>query len=128
MWLRKSSPLQRLWKLRCRRLSLKSSPRRRPRRLPRKRSNLSAATMKLIVGLGNPGPQYDYTRHNVGFVSLDRLARRYAPGAIARSKFQGATVEASIAEEKVLLLKPLTYMNRSGQSVAEAIGFFKLDP
>jgi len=83
--------------------------------------------MKLIVGLGNPGPEYDSTRHNVGFVVLDRLARRHAPGAIARSKFQGAMIEAVIDDEKVALLKPLTYMNRSGQSVAEAAGFFKLD-
>lgn len=84
--------------------------------------------MKLIVGLGNPGPEYDHTRHNVGFVALDRLARRFAPGAIARSKFQGATVEATIDEEKVVLLKPLTFMNRSGQSVSEAVNFYKIDP
>ena len=83
--------------------------------------------MKLIAGLGNPGPQYDHTRHNVGFVALDRLARRYAPGAIARSKFQGATIDAAIGDEKVILLKPLTFMNRSGQSVAEAVTFFKID-
>jgi PTH1 family peptidyl-tRNA hydrolase len=84
--------------------------------------------MKLIVGLGNPGPEYDHTRHNVGFVVLDRLARRFAPGAIARSKFQGAAIETAIGEQKVLLLKPLMYMNRSGQSVAEAVGFYKLNP
>jgi PTH1 family peptidyl-tRNA hydrolase len=84
--------------------------------------------MKLIVGLGNPGPQYDETRHNVGFAVLDRLARRYAPGSVARSRFQGATVEANIDIEKVLLLKPLTFMNRSGQSISEAIGFYKLNP
>jgi len=84
--------------------------------------------MKLIVGLGNPGLQYDNTRHNVGFVVLDRVARRYAPGAIARSKFQGATIDAGIDDEKVILLKPLTYMNHSGQSVAEAAAFYKLDP
>ena len=84
--------------------------------------------MKLIVGLGNPGPEYDHTRHNVGFVVLDRLARRFAPGAIARSKFQGATVDANIGDEKVVLLKPLTYMNRSGQSTSEAVNFFKLNP
>src|SRR5262245_61889448 len=83
--------------------------------------------MKLIVGLGNPGPEYDDTRHNVGFVVLDRLARRFAPGAIARSKFQGAVIETSLGDEKVLLLKPLTYMNRSGQSIAEAVGFYKID-
>jgi peptidyl-tRNA hydrolase, PTH1 family len=84
--------------------------------------------MKLIVGLGNPGPEYDHTRHNVGFVVLDRLARRYAPGAIARSKFHGATIDASIGDEKVVLLKPLTYMNRSGLSIMEAVSFFKLQP
>lgn len=83
--------------------------------------------MKLIVGLGNPGLEYERTRHNVGFVVLDRLARRHAPGAIARSKFQGAVVEAAIADEKVILLKPLTFMNRSGQSVVDAIAFYKLD-
>lgn len=83
--------------------------------------------MKLIVGLGNPGPEYDNTRHNVGFVVLDRLARRHAPGSIARSKFQGAMIEAVIDDEKVALLKPLTYMNRSGQSLVEAASFFKLD-
>jgi len=84
--------------------------------------------MKLIVGLGNPGFEYDNTRHNVGFVVLDHLARRFAPGTVARSKFQGATIDASIEGEKAILLKPLTFMNRSGQSVAEATAFFKLDP
>jgi PTH1 family peptidyl-tRNA hydrolase len=84
--------------------------------------------MKLIVGLGNPGPQYDETRHNVGFAVLDRLARRHASGSIARSRFQGAAIDTSIGDEKVILLKPLTFMNRSGQSVAEAVGFYKLDP
>lgn len=85
--------------------------------------------MRLIVGLGNPGSQYDNTRHNVGFVVLDRLARRHVPAdnLVARSKFQGTTLEANIGGEKVVLLKPLTFMNRSGQSVAEAVGFFKLD-
>lgn len=84
--------------------------------------------MKLIVGLGNPGPQYDQTRHNVGFDVLDRLARRHASGAIARGKFQGAAIDASIGGDKVVLLKPLTFMNRSGQSVGEAVGFYKIDP
>jgi PTH1 family peptidyl-tRNA hydrolase len=84
--------------------------------------------MKLIVVLGNPGAQYEKTRHNVGFVVLDRLARRFAGGAIARSKFSGALLEADIHGERTLLLKPLTFMNRSGQAVAEAAGFYKLDP
>ncbi len=86
--------------------------------------------MKLIVGLGNPGPEYDHTRHNVGFVVLDRLARRHAPpqgGSIAKARFHGSMLEANIADEKVLLLKPLTFMNRSGLSVSEAAGFYKID-
>ncbi|MHC4821908.1 MAG: aminoacyl-tRNA hydrolase [Planctomycetota bacterium] len=88
--------------------------------------------MKLIVGLGNPGPEYDRTRHNVGFDVLDRLARRLAPGDVARSRFHGAVVEAMCPgpdgdDEKVLLLKPLTFMNRSGLSVSEAVRFYKLD-
>lgn len=84
--------------------------------------------MKLIAGLGNPGSQYDKTRHNVGFVVLDSLARRYAPGEVAKARFHGAAVEGMIGDEKVLLLKPLTYMNRSGMAVAEAVRFYKLDP
>jgi PTH1 family peptidyl-tRNA hydrolase len=84
--------------------------------------------VKLIIGLGNPGPEYDRTRHNVGFDVLDRLARRHASGEIARARFHGAVVEARLAGEKTLLLKPLTYMNRSGQSVAEAVRFYKLEP
>ena len=84
--------------------------------------------MKLIVGLGNPGAEYTETRHNVGFLVLDRLARRFAPGETARSKFHGAFIDASIADERVMLLKPTTYMNCSGQCVSEAARFYKLDP
>ncbi len=84
--------------------------------------------MRLIVGLGNPGPKYDATRHNVGFDVLDRMARRYASSPVARSRFHGAVVEATIDDHATLLLKPTTYMNRSGQAVSEAIWFYKLDP
>jgi PTH1 family peptidyl-tRNA hydrolase len=84
--------------------------------------------MKLVVGLGNPGPEYDGTRHNVGFDVLDRLARRHAPTEIARSKFHGALIDCTVANERTLLLKPLTYMNRSGLAVAEATRFYKLEP
>ena len=94
--------------------------------------------MKLIVGLGNPGQEYARTRHNAGFMALDRLADRHARGEIARSRFGGLTVEARIegpggegagsASQRALLLKPMTYMNRSGRSVAEALRFYKLDP
>jgi peptidyl-tRNA hydrolase, PTH1 family len=84
--------------------------------------------MKLIVGLGNPGEQYERTRHNAGFLVLDRLARRHAAGAAARGRFHGATLDATIDSVKVLLLKPTTYMNRTGLSVAEAIRFYKVNP
>lgn len=84
--------------------------------------------MKLLVGLGNPGSQYEKTRHNAGFLVIDRLARRHAPGAISKAKFDAALVEAPIGGERCLLLKPNTYMNRSGQAVAQAIGFYKVNP
>lgn len=84
--------------------------------------------MKLVVGLGNSGTQYEKTRHNVGFVVLDRVARRIAPASTAVSKFHGLMIEAVVNEEKVLLLKPLTYMNRSGLCVGDAVRFFKADP
>lgn len=90
--------------------------------------------MKLIVGLGNPGLEYDRTRHNVGFEVVDRLARRTvdASRAVAKARFSGALLETELpaaqGPEKVLYLKPLTYMNRSGQSVAEAVRFYKLEP
>ncbi|MFO0829994.1 MAG: aminoacyl-tRNA hydrolase [Phycisphaerales bacterium] len=89
--------------------------------------------MKLVVGLGNPGIEYDRTRHNVGFDAIDRLARRTvdASRSIAKSRFSGSLLETEVdtksGPEKVLYLKPLTFMNRSGQSVSEAVRFYKLD-
>jgi len=84
--------------------------------------------MRLVVGIGNPGTKYDRTRHNVGFEAIDRLARRIAPGEVARSRFQGATIEARTDDDRIMLLKPLTFVNRSGQSVSEAVRFYKLSP
>lgn len=86
--------------------------------------------MKLIVGLGNPGLEHDRSRHNVGWEVLDRVARRHAdPSAgVARAKFHGLLLEANIGPERVLLLKPTTFMNLSGQSVVEAVQFYRLDP
>lgn len=84
--------------------------------------------MKIIVGLGNPGAEYERTRHNAGYGALDRLARRHAPGAVARSRFDAAVVEATIRGERCLLMKPLTFMNRSGAAVAQAVNFFKISP
>ena len=83
--------------------------------------------MKLIVGLGNLGRKYDQTRHNVGFEVLDRLAERFGDGS-AKDKFDGRLMEARIGGERVLLLWPHTFMNRSGQSVGPALEFYKLDP
>ena len=81
------------------------------------------------MGLGNPGGDYERTRHNAGFMVIDRLVSRHAPGAIPRGKFHGAAVDATFAaagEAKAMLFKPLTYMNRSGLAVAEAARFYKV--
>lgn len=84
--------------------------------------------MKLIVGLGNPGTQYAKTRHNAGFMVIDRLVEKHGRAEPVKSRFQAATTEASIAGEKCLLIRPTTFMNRSGQSVGEAVRFYKADP
>lgn len=82
--------------------------------------------MKLFVGLGNPGAKYARNRHNIGFMAVDAIARDHSFGPW-RSKFQGEISEGLLGREKVLLLKPMTFMNRSGQSVGEAMRFYKLD-
>lgn len=81
--------------------------------------------MKLFVGLGNPGSEYAHNRHNVGFMAVDAIhdAHRFGPW---KRKFQGAAADGEIAGEKVLLLKPQTYMNESGRSVGEAARFLKI--
>ncbi|GAB5496973.1 MAG: aminoacyl-tRNA hydrolase [Phycisphaerales bacterium] len=84
--------------------------------------------MKLLIGLGNPGSEYARTRHNAGFMAIDLLAERFAKGEIARSKFHSLIIEASVGGTKCLLMKPVTYMNRSGQAAAEACRFYKLNP
>jgi peptidyl-tRNA hydrolase, PTH1 family len=81
--------------------------------------------MKLVVGLGNPGRKYQGTRHNVGFLVLAELARKYGGGP-PKAKFHGETVEADLKGHKSLLLSPLTFMNLSGLSVQEAKTFFKI--
>lgn len=83
--------------------------------------------MKLIVGLGNPGEKYARNRHNVGFLALDRMAERQRFPAWRR-RFQGLTTEATLAGERVVLLKPETFMNESGRSVGEAARFLKIAP
>jgi len=81
--------------------------------------------MRLVVGLGNPGSRYTRNRHNVGFMAVDAIARRNGFSGF-RSRFKGELAEGVIDDERRLLLKPQTYMNDSGESVAEAARFFKI--
>jgi len=83
--------------------------------------------MQLWVGLGNPGPRYALHRHNIGFMMADVIADMHGFGPIQK-KFQGWTQEGRIGTERVLLLKPATFMNESGRSVGEAMHFYKLEP
>ncbi|MCW2277023.1 aminoacyl-tRNA hydrolase [Heliophilum fasciatum] len=83
--------------------------------------------MKVIVGLGNPGRQYASTRHNIGFMVVDELADRWGCAPFV-SRFRGLVTEARMEGQKVLLLKPETFMNLSGEAVGEAVRFFKVDP
>lgn len=83
--------------------------------------------MRLLVGLGNPGPEYERHRHNVGFMAVDEIHRRYGFGPW-KKRFQGMVAEGLAAGEKCFLLKPQTFMNLSGQSVGEAMRFYKLTP
>jgi PTH1 family peptidyl-tRNA hydrolase len=82
--------------------------------------------IRLIVGLGNPGAQYEDTRHNAGFWLVDRLAQQYAGQFKAESRFHGQTCRISVAGMECWLLKPTTYMNRSGQSVSSLARYFKM--
>jgi PTH1 family peptidyl-tRNA hydrolase len=82
--------------------------------------------MKLIVALGNPGPEYARTRHNAGWMAADRIVDRFGLTG-GTSRFHAAMVDGRVASEKVVLLKPQTYMNRSGLTVGEAMSFYKLD-
>ena len=82
--------------------------------------------MQLFVGLGNPESKYAKNRHNVGFMAIDALAAAYGFGDF-REKYHGLLAEGQIGKQKVLLLKPQTFMNKSGVSVSEAVNFFKLD-
>jgi PTH1 family peptidyl-tRNA hydrolase len=81
--------------------------------------------MKVVVGLGNPGKEYDGTRHNVGFEVLALIAQRFDVGR-PKAKFKAEVAEVSIKNQKTILLSPLTYMNLSGQSVRAALDFYKL--
>ena len=82
--------------------------------------------MRVIVGLGNPGPEYRKTRHNLGFWVVDLLAERWAT-TLSRKAFLSLVGEARWRGEKILLLKPQTYMNRSGEAVVKVRDFYRLD-
>ncbi|HKI21980.1 MAG TPA: aminoacyl-tRNA hydrolase [Gaiellaceae bacterium] len=95
--------------------------------MPLFRRGERASTLDLLVaGLGNPGREYERTRHNAGWMVMDELARRH--GGSFRSKFSGQLSETRLDDLKLALLKPETYMNVSGQSIGAARKFFKVDP
>ena len=83
--------------------------------------------MKVVIGLGNPGKKYEKTRHNIGFIAIDNL-RKKMNVSDEREKFQALVSEKNIDGEKVIFLKPQTFMNLSGNSVIEIVNFYKLDP
>ena len=95
-------------------------------RLPWRRGERASSLDLLVVGLGNPGREYARHRHNAGWLVLDELARRH--GASWRGKFSGRLAEVRLDGHRVALLKPETYMNESGRSVAAAARFYKLEP
>lgn len=91
--------------------------------LKKKSSNISW----LIAGLGNPEPKYEITRHNAGFLAIDRIADN-ANVSIKKMKFHALIGEAELGGERCLLLKPLTYMNKSGEAIAEAMRYYQIPP
>ncbi len=95
-------------------------------RLPWRRGERASSLDLLVVGLGNPGRAYERNRHNVGWMVVEELARRH--GASWRAKFNGRLAEVRLDGHRVALLKPETYMNESGRSVAAAAKFFKVEP
>ena len=83
--------------------------------------------MKVVIGLGNPGKKYEKTRHNIGFIAVDSLRKKFNLND-EREKFQALVSEKNIDGEKVIFFKPQTFMNLSGNAVIEIINFYKLDP
>jgi len=87
-----------------------------------------ATDMWLFVGLGNPGAKYEKNRHNIGFMAMDCIANSFPAFSPFKSKFQATLSEGRLGNKKVILLKPETYMNNSGQSVIKAAQFYKIQP
>ena len=86
------------------------------------------ATIRLLVGLGNPGPEYSQTRHNAGFWLTDQYARQHQVSLQAETKFFGTTARIQRGSSDLRLLQPMTFMNRSGQAVAALANFYKISP
>ena len=84
--------------------------------------------MRLLIGLGNPGKQYEKNRHNIGFRILDTLRERLGFEEMSCSKFDAMTSEGTVNGEKILLIKPQNFMNLSGKPIREFVNFYKLDP
>jgi peptidyl-tRNA hydrolase, PTH1 family len=89
---------------------------------------MAGLALRIIVGLGNPGPEHQVTRHNAGFWFVDLLARRHGGEFRDYRKFSGETARISISGVDLILLKPTTYMNRSGLSLRQLVDFFKIPP
>ena len=89
---------------------------------------MTESSVRAIVGLGNPGAEYEYTRHNAGFWFVDQLAEAYRADFRVESKFQGVTARVRIGGKDLLLLKPATFMNRSGQAIQALAAFYKFAP
>jgi PTH1 family peptidyl-tRNA hydrolase len=89
---------------------------------------MAGLPLRLVVGLGNPGPEHLVTRHNAGFWFVDLLARRHGGEWRDYRKYSGETARISLSEQDIILLKPTTYMNRSGLSVRQVSDFYKIAP
>jgi len=89
---------------------------------------MSDVPVRVVVGLGNPGPRYERTRHNAGFWLVDEVARLYGGSFRSERKFQGQVAKVRVGGEEITLLKPDTLMNRSGESIGPLLRFFKVDP
>ncbi len=92
-----------------------------------KQKPIQDAPMWILVGLGNPGKEYQDNRHNIGFMVIDQIAHEFGLGPF-KSKFEGDLCEGRIGEEKVVLVKPMTFMNLSGQCVQKVARFYKVTP
>lgn len=89
---------------------------------------MSDVPVRVVVGLGNPGPRYDRTRHNAGFWFVDELARLHGGSFRSERKFNGQLARVAISGEDVVLLKPDTFMNKSGEAIGPLLRFFKIEP